>query len=408
MARSRIREDQIVDADVVSEHELADWVPQNFTVSGTLTLSGLALTNKSGYLGVNNNYVPATSGIGYSGRIDAAVSTTSDGAYDPPAGNALDFIFTNYDFNMNAMTFDSGVLTALSEATAGSGIQNPVYYFLDLADVPDSYTGATGQYLTVSGNQVVFTEMVQITTLSGLADTPSSYDSGKYLRSTTSGTEWATISGVAPAEHTHTISEITDYTEPEGVTTFSGLTDTPVAYDNGKYLKSTASGTEWAVIDTPPSTFLDLTDTPAVYDSGKYLRATTSGIEWSVVSGTGGGTSDVQTFLDLTDTPSTYSGATDKYLKVTATGITFSTVEASGGSNDTYYFQGTEWMDGSEAAAPATTSGYTGEINVYLVDTESEGYSPPSVGQIAFNFSTDAYKEGKLIFDNGLLTTFSG
>lgn len=33
------------------------------------------------------------------------------------------------------------------------------------------------------------------TTLIGLTDTPATYDSGKYLRSTASGTEWATVSG---------------------------------------------------------------------------------------------------------------------------------------------------------------------------------------------------------------------
>jgi len=35
------------------------------------------------------------------------------------------------------------------------------------------------------------------TTLSGLADTPTGYDNGKYLKSTASGTEWATAGGIA-------------------------------------------------------------------------------------------------------------------------------------------------------------------------------------------------------------------
>jgi hypothetical protein len=60
------------------------------------------------------------------------------------------------------------------------------------------------------------------------------------------------------------------------------------------------------------STFLDLTDTPATYSGaeGKYLRATASGTEWATVSG---GSAGASTFLDLTDTPETYSGGTFEY-----------------------------------------------------------------------------------------------
>lgn len=404
MARSRIREDQIVDADVVSEQELTVWVPETFTVSGTLTLSGLALTNRSSNLAVDNKYVPATTDLGYSGRIDAAVSTINDGEYVPPAANSLDFVFTNYDFNMNGMTFEGGVLTSLSGATSSSGTHNPVVYFLDLADVPDSYTGDTGKYLTVSGNQIVFTELINVTTFSGLTDTPSTYDSGKYLRSTASGTEWSTISGTPPSEHTHTISEITDYTAPEGATTFSGLTDTPAVYDNGKYLKSTASGTEWGTVETPPSTFLDLTDTPSSYDDDKYLRSTASGIEWATVSA--GGTSDVQDLLDLDDTPSSYSDG--QYLKSTTNGTEWATVEAGSTTETTYYIDGSEWIDDSksESGGTTTTSGYTGNINVFV--TGSGSYDSPELTEVVFNFSTSTAVPAVLSFNNGVLTTFSG
>lgn len=41
---------------------------------------------------------------------------------------------------------------------------------------------------------------------------------------------------------------------------------------------------------------------------------------YTLVSGTGGGSSDVQSFLDLEDTPTTYSGAENYYLKVTSSG----------------------------------------------------------------------------------------
>lgn len=69
-------------------------------------------------------------------------------------------------------------------------------------------------------------------------------------------------------------------------TTFSGLSDTPSSYDDGKYLRSTSSGTEWSEISDSPSTFLDLTDTPTTYSGqvGKFLISTASGIEFSSYS----------------------------------------------------------------------------------------------------------------------------
>lgn len=56
---------------------------------------------------------------------------------------------------------------------------------------------------------------------------------------------------------------------------FTDLADTPATYDNGKYAKSTADGVVW---DDPAgggaSTFLELTDTPANYTGGslKFVR----------------------------------------------------------------------------------------------------------------------------------------
>jgi hypothetical protein len=111
-----------------------------------------------------------------------------------------------------------------------------------------------------------------------------------------------THTGFATSSHNHTESQITDldkYTQAEittisgvlqsqidsfsggGSTTFSGLSDTPSSYDEGKYLRSTASGTEWSEISDSPSTFLDLNDTPSAYEEGKFLISTTSGIEFT-------------------------------------------------------------------------------------------------------------------------------
>ena len=118
-------------------------------------------------------------------------------------------------------------------------------------------------------------------TLIGLTDTPGSYDDGKYLKATASGTEWATVSGgvfthgdlsgLGDDDHTqyHTDArgDVRYYTQAE-VDTISGSLQTNV--------------------DAKPDTLLELTDTPAAYEVGKYLKSTTSGTEWTTVSGAGG------------------------------------------------------------------------------------------------------------------------
>ena len=45
------------------------------------------------------------------------------------------------------------------------------------------------------------------------------------------------------------------------------------------------SGTLQSQIDIKPDTFLELTDTPSAYNDGQYIRSTTSGVEWITASG---------------------------------------------------------------------------------------------------------------------------
>ena len=182
-------------------------------------------------------------------------------------------------------------------------------------------------------------------TLLELSDTPAVYDTGKYLRSTISGTEWTTVSGgtgtsdhselsnldYASSEHTGfqpsgdyiTDTELTTvsgdlqtyidgksdvshlhddryYTESEVdtisgslQTNIDGKSDTGHLHDDRYYTElevDTISGSLQTNIDNKPVTLLGLSDTPSVYDTGKYLRSTTSGAEWTTVSG-GTGTS---------------------------------------------------------------------------------------------------------------------
>ena len=189
-------------------------------------------------------------------------------------------------------------------------------------------------------------------TLLELSDTPAAYDDNKYLKSTTSGTEWATVSGgtgtsihselsnldyassghtgfqpsgdyVTDSEfstysgtlqsqidgksdtgHSHTESDISDldkYTQNEVdtisgslQTNIDGKSDTGHTHDDRYYTEAevdTISGSLNTKIEAKPDTLLELSDTPAAYDDNKYLKSTTSGTEWATVSG-GTGTSD--------------------------------------------------------------------------------------------------------------------
>lgn len=65
--------------------------------------------------------------------------------------------------------------------------------------------------------------------------------------------------------------------------TFLELIDTPSSYDSGKYARSTSSGIVWTTAGSSNvQTFLDLTDTPTTYSghTGKLLKVTSSGIEF--------------------------------------------------------------------------------------------------------------------------------
>lgn len=119
---------------------------------------------------------------------------------------------------------------------------------------------------------------------------------------------------------------MTSVTDIRNITDLADVPD----YSDGKFLKSTVSGTEWATVSGGTSevqSFLDLVDTPDSYDVGKFLISTASGIEFSGVSISG--TSITQTFLDLTDTPDTYEGYVGKYLTVTSYGIGFNAAPLS-------------------------------------------------------------------------------
>jgi len=78
------------------------------------------------------------------------------------------------------------------------------------------------------------------------------------------------------------------------------LTDTPVAFDDGKFLKSGAADVTFESIteadisdlgsyleNITGESILDLDDTPSAFDNGKVLKSTADGTEWATVAGVG-------------------------------------------------------------------------------------------------------------------------
>lgn len=126
------------------------------------------------------------------------------------------------------------------------------------------------------------------------------------------------------------------------ISTFLGLTDTPDAFENGKYLRSTGSAVELGTpvceeIPLVANNFVkvnsagtsltmeqiklkELSDTPTTYTANNYLK----------VDGTGTSiTCNMPTFTELNDTPSTLTA--DQYLKANAGGTSLEFTALSAG-----------------------------------------------------------------------------
>jgi hypothetical protein len=97
------------------------------------------------------------------------------------------------------------------------------------------------------------------------------------------------------------------------ITANFGATDfvygAPAGFSSGLFDSATGA---WDWVGSLTESLVGLADTPAGYDEGKYLRSTGSGIEWATASGVGA------TFLELDDTPVTYIGSNGRFLQVDA------------------------------------------------------------------------------------------
>tara|TARA_R110002153_G_scaffold77479_1_gene198945 strand:- start:15722 stop:18937 length:3216 start_codon:yes stop_codon:yes gene_type:complete len=190
---------------------------------------------------------------------------------------------------------------------------------------------------------------------SGLQDTPTGYDEGKFLRSTDNGVEYVDISGKVPVSF---LGDIVDKPTTEvlggylkldnvgklvwspattdgdiaytitGATHITGLLDTPDGYDEGKFLRSTDNGVEYVDISGQvPVTFEEIIGTPDQYQSGKYLVSTETGIEYRDID------LAASSFIELSDTPRDYDDG--KYLASTANGLEWVDATTTEGGDDT-------------------------------------------------------------------------
>ena len=99
------------------------------------------------------------------------------------------------------------------------------------------------------------------------------------------------------------------------ITTFTGLSDTPSDFTAGKYLRVNDAGNALEYVDitgvsSSSTTFNSLTDTPTGYQSGYYLQSTESGVDYVSVSGLAqdltdygfvGESSTIPSYTDLPD-----------------------------------------------------------------------------------------------------------
>jgi hypothetical protein len=228
----------------------------------------------------------AGSGTGYPAEIDTDTSVEVDYP-DPLATTARAAVPNDTNAAVIAIETELGINpsgaydTVKARLDAGFGELS----FTDLDDTPANYTGQANKYTKVNAGETAL-EFGTIdlslyylkTEIDSLGDVEAIYvkditDSDELAAALGAYYLKTDINTIGKVE-TIWVKDIIDSDELAALK-FTDLADTPAAYDNGKYAKSTADGVVW---DTPAgggaSTFLELTDTPADYTGGslKFVR----------------------------------------------------------------------------------------------------------------------------------------
>jgi len=181
-----------------------------------------------------------------------------------------------------------------------------------------------------------------------LDDTPNAYDNGKYLKSTATGTQWATVSGGT------TYGVVTD--QEDGLAPQLPSTDA-----NTKYLRG--DGT-WQVVSTGGGVTYDLTAANgSIATEEKIVLTGTDSSEDAVILAVdassnlsiarsnqtitfGGGTYDVFQGTDSGLVPASSSGTTDKFLRSDGT---WQLVSSGGSADGNDYVTGANLGTGADA-----------------------------------------------------------
>ena len=271
------------------------------------------------------------------------IPTISGGPTDvaPSApGSIIRIVGNAYDTNIVWFCPDQTYIEL--SATTSSGIS-----FLNLSDVPTTYSGTEGLYAQSTGSGIVWatvsgggTGSSDVQSFLDLTDTPSSYTgyNGKFI-------------GV--------VGDTLDFVD-------GAISDSSALFELDEYgglMPITGSGISYT------QTFLNLTDTPNTYSGteGLYAQSTGSGIVWATVSGGGTGSSDVQSFTDLTDVPSTYSGTSGMFAQSTGSGIVWTTIsglDGVDGADGVGGVNGVTWITSS--GIPSIATGNTGDYYLDL------------------------------------------
>jgi hypothetical protein len=207
---------------------------------------------------------------------------------------------------------------------------------------------------TVASHSDTTATGAELDELTGASETSlHTHDDRYYTESevdTISGSLQTNIDDKADTGHNHTASDVSDFSEATddrvnnlltagdnisldyndvaGTLTISGsagggaetlleLTDTPASYDDGKYLKSTADGTEWATVSGGSGADHNIADHLDTSATGAELNELTDGSETTLHSHAGGGT----TISGMVDNTIVRGDGTDS---VQSTGITIS------------------------------------------------------------------------------------
>ena len=255
------------------------------------------------------------------------------------------------DFNINLI---SGFLKNQSDLSGLSERMSTGLSFTGLADTPTGFE--SGKFLVANETGLEWTDIEDpVLSFTGLSDTPTGFESGKFLVANETGLEW------------------TDIEDP--VLSFTGLSDTPTGFESGKFLVANETGLEWTDIEDPVLSFTGLSDTPTGYDDGKILQSTADGLEW--VDMPAGGADSVDDITDLPNNPDDgqlitvgcdlYIGCNGQWVKVGANAIAPPTEAPACVSNLEEYNQYTEYKDQflADNSSASFSAGLNNQTNIH-------------------------------------------